>query len=41
MDNPHELKIFSQEYMRISPSVEILWTSWDLPVAPAALTVLN
>lgn len=41
MDNSHELKIFSQGYMGFTMSVEILWTSCDLPTEPVAILMLN
>lgn len=34
-------KIFSQEYTYITMSLEILWTSQDLPIESAALTVIK
>lgn len=34
-------KIFSQEYTYITMSLEILWTSQDLPIESAVLTVIK
>ena len=34
-------KIFSQEYTYITMSLEILWTSRDLPIESAVLTVIK